>query len=196
MPPCNKGVNLLGEVESFLKSIEYLERPYVNRDGQIRCIPSGHLLIKRSTLYFLNGFDEKFTIAAGEDNNLTVRAITLGFIVSYSYSLYVFHKHPSSILGMGKKFYEYGYGNFLNCKALNLDLEDNDIVEITNILDFLIYFYSVLKKAFIHVSSIRKLSCRSRLLWFLYFLVMSFAFQLGAIWTKNFNNKLVDPTHS
>lgn len=106
-------------VSRFLRDIGHLAGPYYAVDGQIRCLPSSHLLISKITFHALDGFDPRFPLAGGEDNNFTQRAIANGFRAKSSPNLWIYHEHIGTVKAFYQKFYEYGVGNALNCILLN-----------------------------------------------------------------------------
>lgn len=106
-------------VSRFLRDAGHLAGPYYATDGGIRCLPSSHLLINKSAFHALGGFDPRFPLAGGEDNNFTQRAIANGFRPKSSPNLWIYHEHIDTIKALCQKFYEYGIGNALNCILLD-----------------------------------------------------------------------------
>lgn len=111
-------------VRDFLSDLRHLEDPYYDESGRLRCLPSAHLLTRRSAMRALDGFDERFQMAGGEDNNLTQRALALGLPVEKTDSPWIYHEHVGSLRELASKFFDYGQGNALNCFLLKRDFKE------------------------------------------------------------------------
>jgi GT2 family glycosyltransferase len=66
----------------------------VDADGSIRYLITANLAIRRSALEAVDGFDESFPGASGEDTDLTWRLQAAGFRLATTDAAVVRHRHP------------------------------------------------------------------------------------------------------
>jgi GT2 family glycosyltransferase len=88
-------------IEAFIESQRM-------RDGGLRFLPTQCLAVPRSTWEETHGFNEAFTLAAGEDREFCLRWINSGrSLVRLPRALYV-HNHPLNVAEFLAKHAEYG----------------------------------------------------------------------------------------
>jgi len=75
---------------------------------------------RKDILLKLGGFDTSFKIASAEDNDLSYRIKHLGCKLIFLKNIFVYHKHPESLLNYYKKQYNHAkWRIFLYAKHLN-----------------------------------------------------------------------------
>ncbi len=76
-------------------------------DRLIGSVATMDIVYKRSAISGMS-FDESFTSASGEDPDFNFRLVKKGHKLVYSPKLWVHHKHPMTLMGVLKKWYNYG----------------------------------------------------------------------------------------
>lgn len=76
--------------------------------GDVDFLASYSAAFRRDILIKLGGFDTKFSTASGEDNDLCYRVKNLGYKLVFLKKIFVFHKHPESLVNYFRKQYNHG----------------------------------------------------------------------------------------
>jgi glycosyltransferase involved in cell wall biosynthesis len=63
---------------------------------------------RRDVLIKLGGFDTSFKTASGEDNDLSYRIKNLGLKLIFLKNIFVYHRHPESLVNYFRKQYNHG----------------------------------------------------------------------------------------
>jgi glutamate-1-semialdehyde 2,1-aminomutase len=79
--------------------------------GELYCLPSANLAVRRDWFDKIGGFDERFLYAAGEDVNLAYRLKIAGATFHIDESWYIEHEAEDNLRGFWRRWYRYGYGN-------------------------------------------------------------------------------------
>jgi MoaA/NifB/PqqE/SkfB family radical SAM enzyme len=74
---------------------------------------TANALFRRSALIAVSGFDERFAIAGGEDNDLGWRLHAAKMKIGYVSDAVCLHQHPERILDFAAQRFRYGYGERL-----------------------------------------------------------------------------------
>lgn len=99
--PLEKGI-----ISNFYENIKLLN-PEFNEKNESRYLISANCLIKKSVFVNVNGFNEKFEFASGEDIDLGIRISKKNKIL-YINEAIVFHNYNDNLIKMYKRFYRYG----------------------------------------------------------------------------------------
>lgn len=83
---------------------------------------TANALVWRESLKAINGLDERFEIAAGEDIDLGLRLSQIGSL-SYARQSVVYHNYDDGLLGFMSRFYRYGRGNAKLGKIYSLNMK-------------------------------------------------------------------------
>lgn len=70
--------------------------------------PTCNMSFKKKIFDEVGMFDEKFKYPVGEDTDLGIRITDEGYVFIYNPNVLVYHKHPESIIGLIKKWYNIG----------------------------------------------------------------------------------------
>jgi cellulose synthase/poly-beta-1,6-N-acetylglucosamine synthase-like glycosyltransferase len=95
----------------------YIHQEIMNRHAKmgkfIRAFGSYNVAIKKEVLEKLNGFDDIYPRASGEDNDLSYRILEAGFTIAFQREALVDHLHQESILRYLKEQARHGYYRML-----------------------------------------------------------------------------------
>jgi GT2 family glycosyltransferase len=72
--------------------------------------PTANLLVHKSTLARIGGFDERFRVPGGEDNFFCLKLLMENIKLQAAASIRVYHENESSLSGFIKRYYCYGRG--------------------------------------------------------------------------------------
>jgi|Deesub1362A_J573_1020465.scaffolds.fasta_scaffold02187_1 GT2 family glycosyltransferase len=96
------GRNLVTEV----KAIQNENRIIEIKNG---LLPSANLSFRREVFEELNGFDERFRKAGGEDRDICYRLLQKGYKLIYNPKAVVYHKHRDNIRSFFMQNFTYAY---------------------------------------------------------------------------------------
>jgi GT2 family glycosyltransferase len=111
-------------ISKYLNEIGFLHTPCFDSKNNYACFPTVNIIIRKTAFDALNGFNELFVRPGGEDNNLTLRALKKCYKVFFDPLLSVRHDNDISFRQFLRRYFNYGRGNALNEKLLNLTDED------------------------------------------------------------------------
>ena len=77
-------------------------------NGELHCLPTANLAIRRDWFDKVGGFDERFN--GGEDTNLTYRLKKAGAPIHIDWSWFTHHDPEWSLGGFCERWYRYGRG--------------------------------------------------------------------------------------
>jgi glycosyltransferase involved in cell wall biosynthesis len=92
---------------------EEIKNRHAKMGGSIRVFGSYNVAIKKEVLEKLNGFDENYRRASGEDNDLSYRMLKAGFTIGFRPEALVDHLHQESIVAYLKEQARHGYYRML-----------------------------------------------------------------------------------
>lgn len=95
-----------GFVADFVQSERLVGHSVV--DGQVHYLVTANAAYRREALTRLGGFDESFPTPAGEDTDLTLRALEAGLSLRVSTRAAVQHEHPTSLRGLARTYRRHG----------------------------------------------------------------------------------------
>lgn len=122
-----------------VKSIDKLSRYYATQetlippkaiDGSEKrpdYLVTANCLVSKKAFVAVDGFDETFTLAGGEDIDLGFKLLRHGSL-SYNWESIVYHTYDDGILGFWKRFKRYGIGNRKLAEKYQLDLTPKPFV--------------------------------------------------------------------
>ena len=102
-------------IERYLDAMGFLQQPVRNSEGDILCVPSVQLLVKKTLFEQSGGFDEQFPYPGGEDNDLFLRLRHLGASIAFERDLSVRHDNRMGLVTFARRFFRYGVGTRLAC---------------------------------------------------------------------------------
>jgi len=105
------GANLTA-VGRYLRDIRFI-RPMRGPDGDILCLPSANLAVRRSWFKTVRGFDPRFPRAGGEDLDLTYRLAAAGAKLAVADSWVTRHDAPEGLGALCARYFRYGRGESL-----------------------------------------------------------------------------------
>lgn len=88
----------------------YIYGYYINRSTPF--IASNNLSLSSEIFHAINGFDERFPLAGGEDREFCARVIDRGYPLDLVQNAVVDHYHPLSLRQFMKQHFNYGRGAF------------------------------------------------------------------------------------
>ncbi len=94
-----------GVVAKSLNVLLYGET--AGREHDVTSIATMDVIYKRVAIGDMK-FDESFTSSSGEDPDFNFRLVKKGYRLLFSPDMWVQHDHPTSIMGIIKKWYNYG----------------------------------------------------------------------------------------
>jgi GT2 family glycosyltransferase len=97
-------------IATYNKTFSFNPRP-LYQDGELFCLPSANLAVRRDWFERIGGFDERFLYAAGEDINLSYRLKMAGAQFYIDESWYIEHEAEERLRGFWRRWYRYGFGN-------------------------------------------------------------------------------------
>lgn len=92
---------------------EEIKNRHAKMGGSIRVFGSYNVAIKKEVLEKLNGFDDNYRRASGEDNDLSYRMLKAGFTIDFHPEALVDHLHQESIFRYLKEQARHGYYRML-----------------------------------------------------------------------------------
>jgi len=84
-----------------------IEQRQNKMDRDVDFLASYSTAFRRNILLKLGGFDIKFKIASAEDNDLSYKIKNLGYKLVFLKNIFVYHKHPESLINYFKKQYNH-----------------------------------------------------------------------------------------
>lgn len=107
-------------ISNFYNSLNLLNPPIsINDLNQAEYIVTANCLINKLIFLEVNGFDESFEIAGGEDVDLGIRLLEKGKIY-YAKNSQVFHDYKNNLFSFYSRFYRYGIGLSMLEKKYNI----------------------------------------------------------------------------
>jgi glycosyltransferase involved in cell wall biosynthesis len=116
----NKSSHLIG---NYYDAQEILIAPH-NENKNPHYLITANCLVLKSAFDKIGGFNESFTLAAGEDIDLGLRLQSQGSL-SYCLNSVVMHTFEADIYSFVKRFYRYGRGNKHLSKVTGNSLKPN-----------------------------------------------------------------------
>jgi GT2 family glycosyltransferase len=96
-------------IERFNRTFGFFPRPLF-RKGELYCLPSANVAVRREAFLYARGFDIGFRYAAGEDLNLFYRLKKSGVSFYIDNQWYVVHPVADKVKTFVNRWYRYGYG--------------------------------------------------------------------------------------
>ncbi len=90
--------------------ISFLYAFYDVTPSSNRFFTTSNLAVPRQAFVALNGFDESFPLAGGEDRDLCERWLEAGFELVHVPDAIVYHRHPLSLWRFARQHFAYGRG--------------------------------------------------------------------------------------
>ncbi len=90
--------------------LDFLREYFRDAAGNALMLPTNNVVYRRDAFWTVNGFDESFPLAAGEDLDLSYRVVEAGFRQDYHDDARVWHYHRSTARGYLRQQYRYGRG--------------------------------------------------------------------------------------
>jgi GT2 family glycosyltransferase len=101
---------------------DFLREYFRDAHGNALMQPTNNVVYRRDAFRAVNGFDETFPLAAGEDLDLSYRVVGAGYRQDYHDDAQVWHYHRSTARGYLRQQYRYGRGTFdLQKRTYKLD---------------------------------------------------------------------------
>jgi glycosyltransferase involved in cell wall biosynthesis len=98
-------------IPRYIDYCKAMEHPGSNFNAHY--LVTANAAYKRSLLGLLNGFDESFPCAGGEDPDLSIRVRARGDQLAKIPRALVRHNHPDSLVAVYRMFHRYGRGQFV-----------------------------------------------------------------------------------
>ncbi|MBP7145999.1 MAG: glycosyltransferase [Acidobacteria bacterium] len=103
--------------------LNFLREYFQDVSGNALMQPTNNVAYRADAFWAVQGFDESFPLAAGEDLDLSYRIVGAGFRQGYFDPARVWHFHRSTAKGYLRQQYRYGRGTFdLNKREYSLQL--------------------------------------------------------------------------
>lgn len=99
----------IGSIERYLIMSCFMRQPLLI-NGEIACIPTSNLAVRRGTLISVGLFDERFSRPGGEDSDLIYRLRHAHYNLYICKDFFVFHDHKCSFRQLYRRWYNYGLG--------------------------------------------------------------------------------------
>lgn len=112
-----------------------IENRHSKMDGFIRVFGSYNVAIKKEVLEKLNGFDESYRRASGEDNDLSYRMLKTGFTIGFRREALVDHLHQESILAYLREQARHGYYRMLMYRTHPEMIRGDDYTRLKDIVE-------------------------------------------------------------
>ena len=96
-------------IAAYNKAFSFHPKP-LYQNGELSCLPSANLAVRRDWFEKVGGFDERFRYAAGEDVNLAYRLKLAGAPFYIDESWYIEHEAEEGLRGFLRRWYRYGFG--------------------------------------------------------------------------------------
>ncbi len=97
-------------IERYNRALRWYPRPLFFR-GEMHCLPTATVAVKRTAFVRSGGFDEYFRFPAGEDTEFFYRMRYLGFRFLIDPLWQTEHPIADSLRSFLRRHYRYGYGN-------------------------------------------------------------------------------------
>ena len=101
----------------------------------IRVFGSYNVAIRKEVLVKLNGFDENYRRASGEDNDLSYRMLKAGFSIGFRPEALVDHRHQESIFRYLKEQARHGYYRMLMYRTHPAMVAGDDYTRVKDIVE-------------------------------------------------------------
>ena len=102
-------VEIPSAIERFNRAFGFYPRPLYS-GGEIFCLPSANVAVRRSIFVNAGGFDTAFRYAAGEDLNFFYQLKKSGYKFFIDEKLFVIHPVSDTPRAFVRRWYRYGYG--------------------------------------------------------------------------------------
>ncbi len=100
--------NLFSSTSQLL--VDYLYDYFFNRGASQRFLTSNNLAVPKARFKELGGFDERMTLAAGEDREFCDRWLHHGYDIAYAPEAIVYHSHEHTFASFCRQHFNYGRG--------------------------------------------------------------------------------------
>ena len=114
---------------------EEIRNRHAKMGGSIRVFGSYNVAIKKEVLEKLNGFDENYRRASGEDNDLSYRMLKGGFTIGFRPAALVDHLHQENIVADLKEQARHGYYRMLMYRTHPEMITGDDYTGIKDIVE-------------------------------------------------------------
>ncbi|OFY93234.1 MAG: hypothetical protein A3K10_13615 [Bacteroidetes bacterium RIFCSPLOWO2_12_FULL_31_6] len=115
-------------ISDYYKSIKLLNPPLNEQQGnQSSYIITANCLIRKAAFENVNGFNEEFELASGEDVDLGIRLAKVGKLYFASQSI-IKHDFENNLNDFYKRFYRYGMGLTQLEKIHNITISIDEII--------------------------------------------------------------------
>ena len=101
----------------------------------IRVFGSYNVAIRKEVLVKLNGFDDNYPRASGEDNDLSYRILEAGFTIAFRREALVYHRHQESIFRYLREQARHGYYRMLLYRTHPKMVTGDDYTRIKDIVE-------------------------------------------------------------
>jgi len=108
--PCESRRRRASVIERYNRALRFYPRPLFFR-GEMHCLPTANVAVKRAAFVQSGGFDEYFRFPAGEDTEFFYRMRYLGFRFLIDPLWRTEHPIADSLRTFLRRHYRYGYGN-------------------------------------------------------------------------------------
>lgn len=106
---------LCAETSQYI--VDALHRHHLRQDGTTSFGTSNNLALPAAAFHAVGGFDEGFTLAAGEDRDLCARLDEHGVRLAYAEDVVVYHDHDLSLGDFVRQQFHYGAGAYVHRRA-------------------------------------------------------------------------------
>jgi len=96
-----------GPVEDVVAAISFDQSQAI--EGELAYVITANCMFSRAALAGINGFDEAFPIAGGEDTDLGWRLVQRGERFVYAPDALCLHNHPAALIDLVSQRVRYGY---------------------------------------------------------------------------------------
>jgi glycosyltransferase involved in cell wall biosynthesis len=114
---------------------EEIKGRHAKMGGSIRVFGSYNVAIRKEVLEKLNGFDESYRRASGEDNDLSYRMLKAGFSICFRPLALVDHRHQESIPSYLKEQARHGYYRMLMYRTHPAMVAGDDYTRVKDIVE-------------------------------------------------------------
>ncbi len=87
---------------------EIIQR-HLQMSGEVNYLGAFNVSYRRSVLEEVDGFDESYRIASGEDNDIAYRIKKIGYHLIFDKDIGVAHHHPTNLFKYLKRQFRHGY---------------------------------------------------------------------------------------
>ena len=114
---------------------EEIKGRHAKMGESIRVFGSYNVAMRKEVLEKLNGFDESYRRASGEDNDLSYRMLKAGFSIYFRPQALVDHRHRENIPGYLKEQARHGYYRMLMYRNHPRMMAGDDYTSIKDIVE-------------------------------------------------------------